>query len=398
MSLSVKYLYLLVIISLFSCERSSELNVPSTYEFSRNSSSTVDFSGQTIRIQMADELSSMLANPDVDTKTLMEIFANESADGNDVNPFSSDALNESTKSVRSKIAASTDFFSTNSTASALIKEDLDSWISRQVEDIYSFKNELAELGQAGQIADGAVVRYVNSQGLEYNEAVVKSTIGALMVDQILNHYLSVSKLDEGTNRADNDAAILVDGESYTAMEHYWDEAYGYLFGGCVDAFDPLGESACDNYLHKYLLRVNNDLDFQGIDGKIYEAFKRGRAAISASNYEERDLAISELRTLISEVIAIRAIYYLQQGKLAKENGQLGTAFHDLSEGYGFIYSLQFTRQSSAVAPYVSREEVSTILTELLANEGFWTVESAILDKWSEFIASKFNFTVSQAAN
>lgn len=391
-------LCLLASITFFACEQTPKLNVPATYEFSRSGSSTVDFSGQTIRIKMADELSSMLANPDANAKTLLEIFANQSADGNDVDPFSLEVLNESTKSIRSKVAASADFFLANSTSSAAIKEDFETWINRQVTDVYALKNELADIGQAGQIANGSSVRYVNKQGLEYNQAVVKSMIGALMVDQILNHYLSVSRLDDGTNGSDNDEGVTVDGKPYTAMEHYWDEAYGYLFGGCDNALDPIGQSACDDFLHKYLLRVDNDEDFTGVAKDIFETFKLGRAAISAGNYEERDIAVAKLRTLISELIGIRAVYYLQQGKIAKENGQLGTAFHDLSEGYGFIYSLQFTRQSSSVEPYISREDVETILTELTANDGFWSVESATLDKWSEFIASKFSFTLSQAAN
>ncbi len=398
MKLCLRFLYLLAIFFSLSCEKPTELDVPSSYEFTRDGLSTVDFSSQTIRIQMANELSTMLGNPDVSVQTLLELFANQSADGNDVDPFSSEVLNESTKSIRAKIAASADFFLTNSTSSAAIKEDFETWINRQVTDIYAFKNELAEIGQAGQIADGSSVRYINSVGLEYNQAVVKSMIGALMVDQILNHYLSGSRLDDGTNRSDNDEGVTIDGKPYTAMEHYWDEAYGYLFGGCDNVQDPIGQSACDDYLHKYLLRVENDEDFTGVAEEIFETFKRGRAAISASNYEERDIAVATLKTLISELIGIRAVYYLQQGKIAKENGQLGTAFHDLSEGYGFIYSLQFTRKSSSVEPYISREEVETILVELTANDGFWSVESGTLDKWSEFIASKFNFTLSQAAN
>lgn len=398
MKLCLRFLYLLAIFFSLSCEKPTELDVPSSYEFTRDGLSTVDFSSQTIRIQMANELSTMLGNPDVSVQTLLELFANQSADGNDVDPFSSEVLNESTKSIRAKIAASADFFLANSTSSAAIKEDFETWINRQVTDIYAFKNELAEIGQAGQIADGSSVRYINSVGLEYNQAVVKSMIGALMVDQILNHYLSGSRLDDGTNRSDNDEGVTIDGKPYTAMEHYWDEAYGYLFGGCDNVQDPIGQSACDDFLHKYLLRVENDEDFTGVAEEIFETFKRGRAAISASNYEERDIAVATLKTLISELIGIRAVYYLQQGKIAKENGQLGTAFHDLSEGYGFIYSLQFTRKSSSVEPYISREEVETILVELTANDGFWSVESGTLDKWSEFIASKFNFTLSQAAN
>ena len=40
----------------------------------------------------------------------------------------------------------------------------------------------------------------NAGGLEYNQLVNKGLIGALMVDQMLNNYLSAAVLDEADNR------------------------------------------------------------------------------------------------------------------------------------------------------------------------------------------------------
>ena len=73
------------------------------------------------------------------------------------------------------------------------------------------------------------------------------------------------------------------------------------------------------------------------------------------------------------------------------------AFHDLSEGYGFIYSLQFTRKPEGIAPYFTNSEVEVILGKLLEGDGFWDVTAETLDELSQEIASEFSFTVEQAA-
>ena len=58
--------------------------------------------------------------------------------------------------------------------------------------------------------------------------------------------------------------------------------------------------------------------------------------------------------------------------LKANNGVLnGDAAHDLSEGYGFIYSLQFTRK-------YSREYVGKMLHLLTKDNGLWSVTNADL--------------------
>ena len=109
-----------------------DFDVPATYSFTRDNQSTVDFSGQTTRIQMAEELIAGMLNFNLTEATLLEMYANETADGGDANPFSSTALNESTKSIRSKVAVSADYFSANTVASASIKSTLEKWIKTQV--------------------------------------------------------------------------------------------------------------------------------------------------------------------------------------------------------------------------------------------------------------------------
>ncbi|MGB0657260.1 MAG: DUF4856 domain-containing protein [Flavobacteriaceae bacterium] len=369
------------------------VSTPETYSFSRDGNSTVSFSGQTTRIQMANEIINRMKDFSATETTLHNMFSNKN------NSFSNEALNSSSKNVKSKTAASKDFFESNAAGSAAVRADFEGWLTAQVDEVFPAQNTVASEGIAGQIADGSSTRYVNAKGLEYNQAFNKSLIGALMVDQILNNYISTSVLDAGSNKDNNNNDVVVDGKGYTNMEHKWDEAYGYLYGTSADKANPNATiGSDDSFLNKYLGKVDSDSDFSGIAQTIFEAFALGRAAIVAKDYTLRDAQTAILRENISQVVAVRAVYYLQQGKnlLAAETPDYGAAFHDLSEGYGFVYSLQFTRKPGTNSPYFSRPEVLAFLDQITTGNGFWDVSPATLEAISTEIASRFNFTVAEA--
>jgi hypothetical protein len=376
-------------------EDENQIIVPITYEFTRNGNSTVNFDGQTTRIQMAEALIAGLMDISKSESQLDAMFAHVQG----ANNFIDSNLNASDKNVRSKIAASQDYFSANTTAANAIKADFDGWIASQVNDVFPNWNVDASIGIAGKIqeAGGGPVRYVNAKGLEYNQAVNKGMIGALMVDQALNNYLSTSVLDASTNIMDNDNGVLEAGKNYTAMEHKWDEAYGYIYGLNENSANPNADLGADSFLNKYIGRVEGDTDFKGIADEIFQAFKLGRAAIVAKNYTIRNQQAQIIRELISEIIGIRAVYYLQQAKPLLATNK-GAAFHDLSEGFGFIYSLQFTRKAGTNTPYFTKAEVDAFITTLTTGNGFWDITPATLDTMSNTIAAKFKFTVAQAGS
>lgn len=388
----------LLVIGCDSEDDGTDIEVPETYAFSREGASSVSFSGQSTRIAMAEELVSALSDPTLNSDALNNMFNHVEG----ASDFSDSDLNDSDKSVRSKVAASTDYYSEAATDIAngtAIKELFDSYIESQVTEVFPNWEVLAVQGTAGQISDGSSTRYVSAKGVEYNQIFGKSLIGGLMLDQIVNNYLSTSRLDDGSNVENNDADVLVDGKSYTTIEHFWDEAYGYIYGASVDPTNPnatLGDD--DSFLNKYISRVEDDDDFAGIADDVFEAFKTGRAAIVASDYDLRDDQIAILREKLSLIIGVRAVYYLQSGKVALESGDnQGGAFHDLSEGLGFVNSLQFTRVAGTDAPYFSKSEVESFLDTLLAGDGLYDVSSETLDSISEEIATEFGFTVAQAA-
>jgi hypothetical protein len=382
-----------------SCDNDDEASItnnviaPATYSFERNSESSVAYSGQTTRIKMADELAAALKDDSLNEVSIDAMFAHVEG----ANNFSDASLNASDKSARSKVAASTDFFAANSTDATAIKSEFDGFIAAQANDVFPFWNNTATAGVAGQLqeAGGGSVRYMGPKGLEYDQAFVKDLIGSLMVDQMLNNYLSTAVLDAGDYRVDNDNDLVATGKPYTDMEHKWDEAFGYLYGAEVDATSPVLN--VDQYLNKYLNRVESSPNFNGIAATIYDAFKLGRAAIVAKNYDVRDQQADIIKEEVSNIIGIRAVYYLQvaQNFLAADKA---TAFHDLSEGYGFIYSLQFTRKAGTDQPYFSKSEVDAYLSELMTGNGFWDVTPATLNRISDEISARFEFTTEQAGS
>ena len=370
-----------------------DLIVPDTYTFNRNGNTSVSFSGQTTRILMGEEIISAIKNTSKTEAELDAMFAHVEG----ANDFTDVDLNTSGKSVRSKTAASSDYFSANTTDANAIKADFDGFIADQVNEVFPNWGTTATAGIAGNLqeAGGGSTRYMNGKGLELNQAFNKGLIGALMVDQMLNNYLSTSVLDAGDNRANNDAGTLDGDKNYTTMEHKWDEAYGYLYGNENNPAVPA--LSADSFLSKYVSRVENDSDFAGIAMDIYNAFKTGRAAIVASNYNVRDEQAQIIREKISQIIGVRAVYYLQQGKnnLATDTA---AAFHDLSEGYGFIYSLQFTRKPGTNQPYFTKSEVDGFISTLMSGNGFWDATPGMLDTMSDTISAEFSFTTNEAGS
>lgn len=386
-----------------SCKKEPIVATPDTYEFTRDGNSTVFFGGQTTRIEMGEELIVGLLDFEISETTLLEMYSNATASGEDANPFASEALNESTKSIRSKVAASQDFFFTNTVDGTAIKNQFSEWISAQVNEIFPNRNVAAEPGLPGQIADDAATRYVNAKGIEYNQLINKGLIGALMVDQALNNYLSPDVLDAADNQKNNNEGITEEGEDYTTMEHKWDEAYGYVYGNSANPADPNKTIGLDdNFLNRYVGKVEEDADFGGIANEIFEAFKLGRAAIVVKDYELRDEQAAIIKQKISEVVAIRAIYYLQQARfqLELEPVNYGGVLHDLSEAYGFIYSFQFTRRPDTNAPFFTKDKVDSFINDLMndGENGLWDATPTTLEIISEAIAAEFDFNVDMITN
>ena len=372
-------------------------SVPATYVFERNSETSISFSGQTARLAMNKEILGYFSVTSGKTASEVEAAFDHQAGALDFVDAGSLGLNDSSKSVKSKIAASDDLFGNDVVAGDAVKAVFSGYISSNASEVVVNKDNVAAAGSAGYVTNGSNTRYVSAKGLEYNQAFAKGSIGALIADQVLNNYLGSQRLSNSEYIAAHEAETL-DGGNYTKLEHYFDEAYGYVYGDpSVDFESPVSYEG-DAFLFKYITKVNSDTDFAGIQDQIFKAFKIGRAALVANDYDALNDAITVLQYQISKVMGVRAVYYLQAGKRALAAQDNATAFHDLSEGYGFVYSLQFTRNPETGAPYLSASEVTALIEKLEAGNGFWDLtDGTVLDEVSNTISAKFDFSTAEAA-
>jgi hypothetical protein len=342
---------------------------PSSYKFERNGKSTVSFSGQSSRLKMAGELYSGMKSSSSTKAGLNNMFNNGTG-------FSDSKLDASGKKVGNKTFAS-------SVASATVKPMFDSMITDFADNVIPNWSTTAADGTAGKMTDSKRTVYINAKGHELTQLFTKGLIGGMTMDQIVNGYLSAAKLDTGTNRADNDAGTLVSGKDYTQMEHYWDEGFGYLYGEEADVENPtLGNGVL---LSKYAGKVDGS-NSPGIGKIIYDAFKMGRAAIVAKNYAVRDAQAKIIQMHISKIIGYKAHDYLNDYVTKAAAGTPADAIHALSEGYGFIMSLQVTNDGTG-KPYFTNAEVNTMLAKI---ENFWTVSSADCTSMANDIKAKMN--------
>ena len=350
--------------------------LPEEYSFTRNGVSTVYYTGQTARLEMATELKGHM-NDTSSTKDELDTMFNSGTG------FDDSTLDASGKKVGNKTASSP-------VASATVKPLFDSWIEDFVSNVAPavIAGTTASSGVAGSYTDikadgtnGRTVK-VNAKGFELNQIFSKGLIGAFQVDQIVNNYLSFTKLDGAREDNDNDVYGYKNdqAENYiTKMEHYWDEGFGYLNGLDSQFKAGLGTVADGRdtaNLNYYLNKVNSQSNEEGISQKIYDAFIHGRAAIVAKDYDERDKQAAIASAEISKVIGYKAQSYLRDGAEDITAGNWADALHALSEGYGFILGLQFTKNSDG-NPYMTNEEVNSLLDRLSAGDGgFWerTVE------------------------
>ena len=354
--------------------------LPEEYSFTRNGLQTVYYTGQTARLNMATELKGHM-NDASKTKDELDTMFNSGTG------FDDSTLDSSGKKVGNKTASSP-------VASATVKPLFDGWIEDFTSNVAPAVNAgtTASSGVAGTYQDtkddgtaGRSVK-VNAKGFELNQIFSKGLIGAFQLDQIVNNYLSFSKLDGA--REDNDNGVYGykndQAENYiTKMEHYWDEGFGYLYGLDTDITNSSIEGQ-DVLVSKYLKKVDGS-SLPGIAQEIYDAFKHGRAAIVAGAYDVRDEQAEIVKSKLSLIIARKAADYLRSGASGITDGKWANAFHALSEGWGFILSLQFTKNPTTGSPYYTNAEVNGMLAQI---DDFWTLNPADLETMASGIESK----------
>lgn len=324
---------------------------------------TVSFDGQLTRIAMLKELDAYIktgVTNTLDAGKMEDMFRNQN------NPFSNADLNAATdKTIVSKTAQS---FSTVD-ADAERQRFLDYFTA--LEETSAHNGNTAATGVAG-LLDAKYL--VTAKGFEYAQLVQKGLIGAMMLDQINNIYLGTEKMS-----ADNTAPA--EGKNYTAMEHHWDEAYGYLTANeFYPKPDPNDASKwLESFLGSYVRQVGPAAG--GDPVAVYMAFLKGRAAIVNQDMTTRNEQIASLRAAMEKAIATICVSYLNKTKTATSDG---SKFHALSEGTGFLYALRFAHDAK-----VNKAKSDELLQLLMGKaNGFWDLTNADIDAVRDEVAAR----------
>ena len=345
-------------------------SIPTTYDFNNNQgNSTVDFSGQSQRMEMLTEMITYMKSANtigvqIDAVILKNMFANNSYTWNDPNSL---GLNSTTKQLKDKCAEG-DIGIIN-----LFESYMDS---------IAFLSSLNDTGFPGKsgiylndgLSSGKGPYLMNSKGIQYAEWIEKGMMGAVFYNQITSVYLGDSKMNvDNTTPVDS-----INGKYYTTMEHHWDEAFGY-FTYAVN-FPSLG---IDKFFGKYSNAVNLHLES---NAKIMNAFLKGRAAISNKDIPTRNAQITILRNEIEKVIAASAIHYINDA--LSDISRATNRNHFLSEATGFIDALRYG-YNSIEGISLSSSEINSLLQ--LIGSDFNNVAIQNLQSVKNTLSQKFGF-------
>lgn len=198
--------------------------------------------------------------------------------------------------------------------------------------ISTYRNDVAEQGKPGKVNN--TTRLVNYSGLEFNQLVAKGLMGALQLDKVFENLDKTASADNNTN---------VSGKNYTAMQHAWDLAFGYV--GIPKDYDS--SKAYANTETSRPLAVGGYFRERarpiGAGGAVFGAFLKGRAAIDNKDYSARDAAITTIKEYLEKTLAVSAYAYLN---LSKTRSDDAARFHDYSEAYGFTIALGYRAANS----------------------------------------------------
>lgn len=298
---------------------------PDQYFFTDNAgNNTVSLTGQWQRLNMLSEMVDYLKTANtpgisVDETTLHAMYANDSYTWIDTEDL---VMTGSSKQLKNKTAG----------GDLAITDIFDGFMS-DVAAASALTVEGATSGSAG--VDGVVLSSTNpdkqylqsGQGQEWTQLIEKGLMGACFYYNISSVYFSASKMD-----VDNSMPVdTADGKYYTAMEHHWDEAYGYF----TEKKDYPSQGT-NRFWGKYAFARETPLGSATI---ISEAFRLGRQAIVLNSLDLRDEQIAIIRTEMERVAGGTAIHYLNDAVEKFADDALRN--HALSEAKAFIMALPY---------------------------------------------------------
>ena len=260
---------------------------------------------------------------------------------------------------------------------------------------------VAAPGQAGLLPKnngaGADIYELTADGWEVDQQYAKMLIGALCLEQNAYDYLTKIDLTNDNSERGYNGDQAWGPTYYTKAEHYFDEAYGYVYGldhhtngdGYNFSGDLDDEINNDLFIGKYLHKH----DGTGASGNnwrfdAYNAYILGRQAIVDNCQDVLNAQINIINTTLSKVVAWHAADYLSKSADgALDPNTFSSYNHALSEAWGFVYSLQFTKMSNGM-PLFSHDEVNDMIAEMNTTTAWGfknTTKAARLQEWADQI-------------
>lgn len=221
------------------------------------------------------------------------------------------------------------------------------------------RNTLAEEGKGGYLGvniGDANLCFADAKGVVVAELFQGIADGSIYLDKVLNIHLDDALFQNEALRTAHQNAEVLPGRNYTELEHHWDLAYGY-------------------YQYWLPYTQGNGLAILR-DSKInlYNAFARGRGALTRYRYDSVELQIKNIRKELSKVVAVRAMRaFVGENTEANLAEEIRNALFFISQGCGALYTLPFTRKEDG-SLFFSHAEVQTMLEELTSGRGLWDAE------------------------
>ncbi len=337
------------------------------YCFERNGATTVDYSGQTARLNQLEELTNYMKTANtsgvsVSAAQLKEMFSNADGAGSDF--FSAEA-NVPGKELKNKC------FLPNV---GLYEQYMDQ-LEAASQSTTPGSNGVA--GVVVGINDPSKQYLFDENGFEHIQLIEKGLMGDVFYFQACDTYLQ-NVLDETY-----DNTVLVDGKNYREMEHKFDEAFGYF--GIPNNFPETSGEA--RFHGKYSERRDAALN----TNTIFDDFFAAREAITANsalNQEAFD-AVDNIKLKWHRVNAGTVIYYLKVAKLNMDDYAIKN--HVLSEAYAFMGNLLHNQGYAWTV-----EELEDARNFLGNNFYETTVED--IDNCIEFMINNSEITLVELAN
>lgn len=323
-------------------------SIPTTYNFT-----DVNYSGQTTRLQMLTQLSNYMKSANtsgvsVDATVMKNMFSNTG------NPFGIPALDTSGKQLENKCFAP----DVN-----LFRGYMDSLANASLSTVAG-SNGVA--GVVVSTTDASKKYLFDENGVEYTQIIEKGLMGAVFYYQAINTYLSPAGMNV-------DNSVLVPGNG-TAMQHHWDEAFGYV-GAPIDFPSNLSGLL---YWAKYSNTVNPLLS---TNATLMNAFLKGRAAINNNDYTVRDEQIVIISKTWEIISAASAIHYINES--LTNIGDDALRNHSLSEAVAFIKALFYNANKT-----ISEQQILDAVNHIGAN--FYNVTPTGLNNAKNLISTVYD--------